>query len=408
MPLIAFIQIELILICVRWQMISLPGFTLLVISMTSFTMLITPIISILYDPTKPYTVIKRRTIQHHTPNTELRMIVCIHEQETVAGLLNLLEASHPTATSPFSVSAIHVIELIGRAMPVCIDYEEEAAKCNATPNDNVHSALKQYETTRGGREINFHSLTVMAPLHTIYQNICELAIERKSTLVILPYHSVYSSEYNRVRVHRVNVDVLTNAPCSVGLLVDKGEFRNPLAGCTLRHSVHQFVVLFLGGADGREALAYADRMATNPDVAVVVIRFLTHNSEGWDEMDKKLDDGVVTWFWVKNESNDRVAYREVVVRNGAETVSAIQALNDDAYYDLWIVGRQQLNPVLLEGFADWTEENELGILGEYITSTDFGSSASVLVIQQQVLRNASISFLPIWKLPWEGKFLEEM
>ena len=71
-------------------------------------------------------------------------------------------------------------------------------------------------------------------------------------------------------------------------------------------------VLFLGGGDAREALVYADRMVANQDVSLTVIRFLSRNFKGYNEIEKKLDDGIVTWFWVKNEINQRVVYREVV------------------------------------------------------------------------------------------------
>ncbi|KAK3206611.1 hypothetical protein Dsin_020657, partial [Dipteronia sinensis] len=386
-------QVELLLY-IHWidkqQIVKIPGFTLMVLSTIVMTGIATPIISYLYDPTRPYMVNKRRTIQHHTPNTELRVVICIHDQETVAGLINLLEVSYPTLNSPFRVYALHLVELVGRGMPVFIDHDDEEEQSNNTPDDNIHIALKQYQESRG--EFNAHAYTAMAPPLSMYQDICELALERKATIIILPFHKEYpgnlvGTQFFRRGVHTVNLDVLAHAPCSVGILVDKGDFRNPFAGCSMRHSVHQFVVLFLGGADAREALAYADRMAANPNVAVIVIRFLSHNYIGDNEMEKKLDDGVVTWFWVKNESNDRVVYREVVVRNGAETVAAIQALNDDAYYDLWIVGRKQgINPVLLDGLADWSEDNELGVIGDYIASADFGGSSSVLVIQQQILR----------------------
>jgi hypothetical protein len=101
---------------------------------------------------------------------------------------------------------------------------------------------------------------------------------------------------------------------------------------------------------------------------------------------KKLDDGVVTWFWVKNERNDRVAYREVVVRNGYETLAAIHAMNHESI-ELWILGRQQgINLFLLDGLIDWRENEELGVIGDHVASTEFGSSASVLVVQQQIMR----------------------
>jgi hypothetical protein len=222
----------------------------------------------------------------------------------------------------------------------------------------------------------------------MYQDICKLAIINKATLIILPYHndSFEHLRGSRVGVRYVNLNVLAHAPCSVGIFVDKGHFQQPLSTLSSQHSFHHFAVLFLGGADAREALVYADRMVRNRDVSLTVIRFLPYNYVGDLEMEKKLDDGVVTWFWVKNERNDRVAYREVVVRNGYETLAAIHAMNHESI-ELWILGRQQgINLFLLDGLIDWRENEELGVIGDHVASTEFGSSASVLVVQQQIMR----------------------
>lgn len=385
-------QVELLLY-IHWidkLIIGVPPFTLLVLSTVVITGIAGPLISFLYDPTRPYMVNKRRTIQHHPPDTELRLVVCVHEEESVAGLINLLEVSCPTVDSPFSIYSLHLIELIGRGIPLLVDYENEEHSPEYTNDDAIHNALKLYSETRG--ELKFNAFTALAPMRSMYQNICELALDNKATLIILPFHKEYPNNLEGTQILRrgvqsVNIKVLSHAPCSVGVLVDKGNFRNPMhaAGGSMRR--HHFVVLFLGGADAREALAYADRMVGNLDVSLTVIRFLSFNHEGDDEMEKKLDDGLVTWFWVKNESNERVRYREVVVRNGAETVASIQAVNDEAYCDLWIVGRYQgINGKLLEGLEAWSEDNELGVIGDYVASIDFGSTASVLVMQQQVLR----------------------
>nr|KAJ0191058.1 hypothetical protein LSAT_V11C800434580 [Lactuca sativa] len=57
-------------------------------------------------------------------------------------------------------------------------------------------------------------------------------------------------------------------------------------------------------------------------------------------------------------------------------------------YDLWIVGRKLgVNPILIEGLSSWSENLELGVIGDYVASVDLGSTASVLVVQQQVLRD---------------------
>jgi hypothetical protein len=51
------------------------------------------------------------------------------------------------------------------------------------------------------------------------------------------------------------------------------------------------------------------------------------------------------------------------------------------------VGRKQgINQVLLEGLSKLSENPELGVIGDYVASTDFGSTASVLVVHQQIMR----------------------
>ena len=86
----------------------------------------------------------------------------------------------------------------------------------------------------------------------------------------------------------------------------------------------------------REGLSLADSMVDHPDVSLIVVQFLAEY-RGDIESERKLDDGVVTWFWVKHERNDKVVYKEIMVNNGLETVSAIQSLNDSVPIDLWIV-----------------------------------------------------------------------
>ncbi|XP_057956700.1 cation/H(+) antiporter 24 [Malania oleifera] len=375
------------------QIIGVPSFSLLVLLSTTMTAIATPLISIIYNPTRPYMVNKKRTIQHTPPDTELRVVTCIHDPESVAGIINLLHVSNPTLNTPFSVYALRLIELVGRASPIFIDHDHNEHCSEHTGDNAIHNALKQYQETVGDDVIKIHSFTAVAAQRSMYQDICELALRNKVTLIILPFHKdcldplAGGTELVRKGVQLVNLHVLAHAPCSVGLLVDKGSFRNPIISRSMRYSSYNFVVLFLGGADAREALAYADRMAGSPDVLVTVVRFLSHNCEGDDEMEKKLDDGVVTWFWVKNERNDRVVYKEVVVRNGAETVAAIRAMSDGHGYDMWIVGRKQgINPVFLEGLSNWSENLELGVVGDFVASVDFGSGGSVLVVQQQILR----------------------
>ncbi|KAL4557562.1 hypothetical protein LXL04_035745 [Taraxacum kok-saghyz] len=391
-------QVELLLF-IHWldfQMIGVPQFTMFVLLTTVITGIATPLINVVYNPNRPYMINKRRNIQHTPPNTELPVLVCFIDEDSVPGMIHLLEVSNPTVHSPFLVYALHLVELVGRAAPMFIDHTGEQKDNNEENSERdysgtVHKSFQNVHETKGD-VIKVHSFTSVAPKRSMYQDVCELALNRKVSLIILPYNTspmmrgVAGTEMVQNSVKSLNITVLDHAPCSVAMLVDKGGFKAP---ANLRLSVtiqYHFAMLFLGGADAREALACADRMAGNPNVSLTVIRFLAHNGEGDNEMEKKLDDGLVTAFWVKYEGNEKVAYREVVVRNGEETVAAIRAMNEN--YDLWIVGRKLgVNPLLVEGLSSWSESLELGVIGDYVSSVDLGSSASVLVVQQQVLRD---------------------
>ncbi|PWA51149.1 cation/H+ exchanger 24 [Artemisia annua] len=389
-------QVEFLLF-IHWldfEMIRVPQFTMFVLFTTLITSIITPLIGVFYNPNRPYMINKRRNIQHTPPNTELQIVVCFVEEESVPSMTHLLEVFNPTVHSPFLVYSLHLRELIGRAAPMFIDHAEEENESddkNSDMDDNgtIHKAFQTIQETRRD-VIKVHSFTSVAPKRSMYQDVCELALNKKACMIILPFNvslgSVAGSDMVQNNAKSLNFTVLDHAPCSVAVLVDKGNFKPPINTRMSAQKQYHFAMLFLGGADAREALACADRMAGNPNVSLTVIRFLAHNGEGENEMEKKLDDGLVTAFWVKYEANEQVAYREVVVRNGEETVAAIRAMNSD--YDLWIVGRKLgINPILIEGLSSWSESLELGVIGDYVASVDFRSSASVLVVQQQVLRD---------------------
>lgn len=378
-----------------WRMINTQHFTMMVLLTVANTSICAPLIGLLYDPTRPYMTNKRRTIQHNQPNSDLRVMACIHDQDCVTSLFSLLDVSNPSPSNPFSIFALHLIELKGRASPVFIDHSQQDEYWDST-DESIHNALKIYEEPRS-EYMSVHFLTSVAALRTMYQDICEMSLIKKASFIILPFHkksmvALTGPGTVRTGVQSINYNCLMHAPCSVGILVCKGSLQPSVVvpNSPISREPRRFAMLFLGGPDAREALTYADRMVGNPATYLTVVRFLSHNYEGDDEMERKLDDGVVTWFWVKNERNERVIYREVVVKNGADTVTAIQAMNEDDGYDLWIVGRKNgVNPVVLQGLSDWSENPELGMVGDFLSSVDFSVTASVLVVQQQVLRDQS-------------------
>ncbi|KAF1001926.1 hypothetical protein AG4045_008840, partial [Apium graveolens] len=389
-------QVELILF-IHWtdlKMITQPYFTMLVLTSTAMTAIASPLINFVYDPTRPYMLNKRRNIQHNPPNMEFKIVLTVHDEESVPGFISLFEVSNPTPSSPLVVFALRLIELVGRATPLFIDHDNQEQNFNYSSINPIHNALRCSHDSMCGF-IRIHPFTSVSPKRSMYQDICELALTKKASLILLPYNkdllknpqrSIDAGEQKHGSLS-INSNIFSHAPCSVGVFVDKGFFQKPLSQANAKSVRHHFAMLFLGGPDSREALAYADRMVGHPDISLTVVRFLAYDGEGDHVMEKKLDDGLVTWFWVKNEGNRRVIYREVVVKNGEETMAAIQSIND-VYYDLWIVGRGNgINRSLVQGLTTWSDNDELGIIGEYVSSSDISATASVLVVQQQILRD---------------------
>ncbi|KAJ4958254.1 hypothetical protein NE237_025365 [Protea cynaroides] len=214
------------------------------------------------------------------------------------------------------------------------------------------------------------------------------ALEKRTSLIILPFHekraSTHStSESSLLGSRTMNLRVLDNAPCSVAILVERGLWNNSM--CALANwSPFRVVVLFLGGPDDREALAFGARITGHPKVNLLVIRIVPEHYATFETGEKtKLDNDIINDFRNNKVDNDRVRYIEQKVMDGSGTLRVIQTLQND--FQLIMVGRHhdKSSPTTL-GLDEWNEFTELGTIGDIFASADFRSDAMILVVQQHV------------------------
>ncbi|XP_026377703.1 cation/H(+) antiporter 15-like [Papaver somniferum] len=191
-------------------------------------------------------------------------------------------------------------------------------------------------------------------------------------------------------------NLLRDAPCSVGILMDGSNLQTK-SSCFLPDTPYRVIVLFFGGPDDREALAFAMNMIHHPYVFVTLVRFygpaslssygvIHHISESVSidtERHKFLDDELVDHFRVNTMHDETLIYKEVEVKDGAETIWAVRSLHQD--FDLMIVGRQQkADSKIISGLeANWDECGELGAIGDLVTSPDYGALGSILIIHRR-------------------------
>ncbi|WMV34519.1 hypothetical protein MTR67_027904 [Solanum verrucosum] len=386
------------------------SFAIMVVAAVLMTAIIIPFVTLIYKPARKFAPYKRRTVQSTKPDSEFRVLACIHTPRNVPTIINLLEASCPTKKSPICIYALHLVELTGRSSAMLIVHNTRksgrpALNRTQAQSDHIINAFENFEQHVGS--VSVQPLTAISPYSTMHEDICTVAEDKRVAFLIIPFHKQQTvdggMEITNPNFRTINQNVLANAPCSVGILVDRG-----LSGSTrlaANQVSHHVAVLFFGGPDDREALSYGLRMREHPGINLTVMRFLPGQSAleearsgsrrsnmndpnvltivTDDDKEKQLDEDYVSAFRLRTANDDSVVYIERVVNHGEETVAAIRTI--DQSHDLFIVGRGQgtISP-LTAGLTDWSECPELGAIGDLLASSDNAAIVSVLVVQQYV------------------------
>ncbi|XP_058198570.1 cation/H(+) antiporter 15-like [Rhododendron vialii] len=387
-------------------MLEDKAFTVMFISIMVMTMATQPLLSILYKPKTQFLPNKHRAIQRLKPDAELRILACIHEPHSVPAIIRLLEASNPSRRYPIAVFALRLIQLTGHTTALLIIHaptKSASDQESTNSNNQIHEAFERFEKEHGG--VSVQPLTAVSPYGTMHEDICSIAEDKRVTLIILPYHKRQTIHNKMEEVNHaykdVNNNVLANSPCSVGILVDRGFTGGDDGGA------QHIAMLFIGGADDREALCYARRMAAgNPNVTLTVVRFvqrtsgvvelklsdLINDEEDDEEIHKKkmtesrADESFISEFRVRTMGDKSIVYLEKAVSNGAETIEILRAMGQGGGYDLFVVGRgtgkSSSSSLVTAGIDEWSECRELGTIGDLLVTAEFSSTVSVLVVRQ--------------------------
>ncbi|KAK8606128.1 hypothetical protein V6N13_102886 [Hibiscus sabdariffa] len=370
------------------MVISKPLYAFMIIMNIFIATIVSILVKWLYDPSRKYLCFHKKTIMNSKPNQELRVLGCVHVPGNVNSIINLLNACCPTRESSIALDVLHLVKLSGRATPLFIaHHKQKIMTSDDLYSENVVMAFEQFE--RDHPEVmSLNVFTAISPPHLMYEDICNLAIDHSTSFIVLPFHQRWyidrSIESEDQTIRRLNCDILKMAPCSVGILV---EGRRKLSSSTFRdtsssesYSSYNTVVIFVGGKDDREALALAKRISQDKSVSLTVIHLKAKNSIGTilDENDRALDDEMLSG--IKGSVN--ITYLEEQVSDGPETSDFLRSIVEK--YQLFIVGRRyKYEDPQTSGLGNWCEFEEIGIIGDLLSSSDFIGNYSVLIVQQQ-------------------------
>lgn len=380
-----------------FQLLNRDCYSIMVFSNVLMTMIVPPTINYIYKPKVMFEKDKLRTIQNLRADTDVRMLVCVHNIRQATGMISILEACTAPNVSSLRVFTLQLIELKGRGTAFLVD--QSSSRHHSQPEtESITNIFSEFSPQQGHSYLE--NLAAVSSYETIHKDIHHIAEEKHTSLILLPFHKHASAEgaleEPNPAFKEINQNVMQHAPCSVGILVDRGH--GSLSKTNLR-----LAVLFIGGPDDREALAIAWRMAKHPGIHVSMIHILLFGKiaevdsktvtidEGNGLLstvhdsgeEKKLDEEYVSLFRLMAVNNeDSVTYAEKQVHTGEDIPLVLDEL-DKGIYDLYILGHGKgRNSLVLSNLLEWTDCPELGVLGDMLASNSFGSNSSVLVVQQ--------------------------
>ncbi|KAI3894946.1 hypothetical protein MKX03_011789 [Papaver bracteatum] len=371
--------------------------TIMVLTLVMVVAVITPAVKYLYDPSSKYLSFKGRSIlQSNENNSDFRVLICVHTLDDVPAIIRLVEATDPTKLRPLTVYLLHLVELVGRATPLLIAHplHKRAASSNPTKSERIINVFQQFQN-RYQNVVTVHPFSTISPYASMHNDICTMSVDKRTALVIFPFCRQDATSSNRC-LKTLLQNLLRNSPCSVGILINGSNYQGQTT-CFVPDTPYRVIVLYFGGPDDREALAFAMNMIHNPSVFVTVVRFFDpaslpseeaigyyNDSVSIDaERQKFLDDELIEHFRINTMDDETLEYKEVEVKDCAETIWVVRSLRED--FDLLVVGRQQItHPRIISGLEnDLDESQELGVIGDMVSSPDYGAEGSILIIHQR-------------------------
>lgn len=345
--------------------------------MVAVTGFATLVVYFIYDPSRRYKSYLRKSIRGSQQEPDLKILACIHNEENVYPIINLLQASNPTKATPLSVFVLHLMELSGRAASTL----QKAGRTNKSSH-HINNVFGQFQMHNKGC-VMLQCFTSITPYASMHDDICFMSMDSKSNIVIMPFHKQWSIdgnfEYSNASIRTVNQKVLDKAPCSVGIFIDRSQTSGRLL-VMYEKSCCKIAMVFLGGGDDPEAMAYSLRIAQHPNVKLTMfwVRVKMQGNQYWKMKNPYID--LVEHIRYNSNLEGKVTFKEEVVEDGAGTTQFIR--NIDGHFSLVIVGKHHVadSPCTL-GLTEWCELPELGPLGNLLATSDF--NFSVLVVQQQ-------------------------
>ncbi|KAJ4870057.1 Cation/H(+) antiporter 9 [Raphanus sativus] len=289
------------------------------------------VVKALYDPKRKYIGYVKRDVMHIKPNSDLKILTCLHKPDNISGMISLLQlfsSPHNNENKDkgvIAVTVLHLVELAGRAFPILVPHDKRS-KPRLLQNSYIQTMMLAFnefqQENLGTTTVN--SFTAFSLENLMDQDICNLALDNLTSMIITPSGRKWSPdgsyESDDVMIRRVNMSLLDLAPCSVGVLNNR-RYRKSKSN----------------KRNDWEAASIAKWMRQNPRVRLTVIRFLSgqepDKSKNWEHL---VDNEVLNDLKATYDSAENFSYAEKIIKGGPAVATAVRLAAEGD--DLMIVG----------------------------------------------------------------------
>ncbi|XP_027095366.1 cation/H(+) antiporter 20-like [Coffea arabica] len=392
-------------------------FAILVLMALFTTFMTTPIVMVIYRPARELSPPARlETSSTSQLEEELRILMCIRGPGDSPSLINLVELCRSTKQPVLKLYVMQLLELTDRSSLIRMVQRVRrnglsCVRCSRQGGELSNQIVAAFKVYSQLSKVTIRPTASISSLSTMHEDICHVAEKKRAAMLLLPFHKAWRREGNEEILMNlgtgwrgVNQMVLTNAPCSVALLVDGG------FGVALEHSlidddalIKKVCILFLGGPDSQKALELGCRMAGHPVIRVTVVRLTMFkdledmietrpsSSQAFNSKDhqisitpneysreQELDDSIFMDF--RREWTGEIEFVEKETHN---LINEVKAIGQGGEFELVIVGQGRFPPAVLAELEDSRPEfDELGHVGDLIYSLGEAVKCSLLVIKQ--------------------------
>ncbi|XP_010541307.1 PREDICTED: cation/H(+) antiporter 11-like [Tarenaya hassleriana] len=372
------------------SVISQSTHTFLILYVLLSAGIVPTVVTSLYDPKKKYARYNKKNVMSMRHNSDLRILSCVHKPDNISSMIAFLRLLvSPNKPSPMAVTVLHLVKLVGGAFPDMISHGKNSNR--VIHNSYIRTAIEAFHDfeSENRESMSISMFTAFSKMNIMHEDINTLALNQNTSMIVVPSGRRWSVdgsfESDDIEIRRLNVTLLEHAPCSIGILVDRGHFsRISNTWNKKRVKTLRVCAIYIGGKDDREALSLAKRIRPNPKVDLTVFRFIFVEEAGFTNWDYILDNEVLKEFKQRevDGSENTVAYVEKTMNNGDEIIETLRSVAEE--FDFVITGRDHsVEFPDSSGLNDWVELPELGVVGDVLASKELDSRVSVLVVHQQ-------------------------